>query len=208
MVKRKVYVPVVRVSVNRYSYAYLNLATYRRTKLAFNYGLCSSYGYYNYNCIGYGTYTYNYWEPSMLSLCTTTGYVNSRCIGYGSYLPRPVVFARPGVVVGIAPRSRVIIRTSGGGGAIGGIVGLCVFCCLIGVIIGACRGGDKNSVEVEHTIVHVDEIIEEEVEYYEEEEIHEEQAYVMGNRQPVMNQGYGYGGQQMGGQQMMGGQHP
>jgi hypothetical protein len=65
----RVYVPVVRTVTNYYSPSYLNSAAYLISRKSFNYGLCSTYGYYNYNCIGYGTYTYSYWEPSMLSLC-------------------------------------------------------------------------------------------------------------------------------------------
>jgi hypothetical protein len=65
----RVYVPVVRTVTNYYAPSYLSSAVYLASRAAFNYGLCNSYGYYNYNCIGYGTYKYTYWEPSMLSLC-------------------------------------------------------------------------------------------------------------------------------------------
>ena len=69
VVIRKVYVPVVRTVTNYYAPSYLSSAVYLASRAAFNYGLCNSYGYYNYNCIGYGAYKYTYWEPSMLSLC-------------------------------------------------------------------------------------------------------------------------------------------
>ena len=74
------------VGVNLYSSAYLSSYAYLNSRKTYNYGLCSGYGYYNYNCIGYGTNTYSYWDNTMLSLCSTSNYFNTRCIGYASYV--------------------------------------------------------------------------------------------------------------------------
>ena len=51
-----------RTRVNLYSRAYLSSPSYIRLKASFNYAQCSGYGYFNSLCIGYGSYTYTYWD--------------------------------------------------------------------------------------------------------------------------------------------------
>lgn len=95
----------------------------------------------------------------MFSLCQTSGYYNTRCIGRRGYR---------GTAVRV--RRGVVVVRSGSGGLIGGLVGLCIFCCIIGVVCSFVLKGRGDSGGTVHIIDDGhDEVIVVEEEYYEED---------------------------------------